>query len=131
MLRRVWNPGTVIVVAGILSVSCTSRETTPAKLDQPPAQTAAAPPAETSSSYDGSSTTAQPIPPYYPSAEAARPFPALVPAAYFHSVPLVERAYRAAAEIPGIVAQQPCYCYCDKFGHRSLLDCYASDHGAG
>ena len=71
------------------------------------------------------------IPPYHETAEAAKPFPPLVPAAYFHSTPLLERVYRAAAEIPDVVAQQPCYCYCDKFGHSSLLDCYASDHGAG
>jgi hypothetical protein len=30
-----------------------------------------------------------------------------------------------------VLAQQPCYCYCDGYGHGSLLDCYASYHGAG
>ncbi len=70
------------------------------------------------------------VPPYHESAAAARPFPRLVPAGYFRN-PIVARAYEIAAEIPEVVAQQPCYCRCDKFGHRSLLDCYASDHGAG
>ncbi len=70
------------------------------------------------------------VPPYHESAAAARPFPRLVPAAYFRN-PIVARAYEVAAEIPEVIAQQPCYCKCDKFGHRSLLDCYASDHGAG
>ena len=71
------------------------------------------------------------IPPYYTSVDAAQPFPKLIPAAYYHRYPLVERAYKDAAEIPGVVAQQPCYCYCDRVGHHSLLDCYASNHAAG
>lgn len=70
------------------------------------------------------------IPPFYESEEAAKPFPATLPPAYFRN-PFVARAYRVAKQIPGVLAQQPCYCYCDKFDHRSLLDCYASDHGAG
>ena len=77
-------------------------------------------------------TQTQPtVPPYYESADAAKPFPQLLPAGYFQRTPLVERAYRVAAEMPGVLAQQPCYCYCDKFGHHSLLDCYASNHAAG
>jgi hypothetical protein len=71
------------------------------------------------------------VPPFYASADAAKPYPQLVPAGYFQRTPLAERAYRVAAEIPGVLAQQPCYCYCDRFGHHSLLDCYASDHAAG
>jgi hypothetical protein len=54
-----------------------------------------------------------------------------VPASVFRDYPAVARAYQIASQIPGVIAQQPCFCYCDKFGHRSLLDCYASDHGAG
>jgi hypothetical protein len=71
------------------------------------------------------------MPPYFESAEAAKPFPALVPAAYFSRTPVVARAYEIANEIPQVLAQQPCYCYCDKSGHRSLLDCYTTDHAAG
>lgn len=71
------------------------------------------------------------VPPYYKTADAARPFPSLVPAAYYRSTPLAAKAYQIASEIPEVLAQQPCYCYCDRYGHRSLLDCYASDHGAG
>ena len=73
----------------------------------------------------------KPTPPFHKSAEAAKPFPKLLPAAYFRQYPLVVRAYEIAAAIPEVLAQQPCYCYCDRFGHGSLLDCYASDHGAG
>ena len=39
-------------------------------------------------------------------------------------------SYRFAVAQPRLLAQLPCYCNCGVFGHGSLLDCYASDHGA-
>jgi hypothetical protein len=95
-----------------------------------PSSSAAEQPA-TAAEAPSAVTAESATPPYYESAEAAKPFPPLVPARYYSRYPLVEQAYRIAAEIPGVLAQQPCYCYCDKVGHRSLLDCYTSDHGAG
>lgn len=71
------------------------------------------------------------VPPHHESAKAARPHPKLLPASHFREYPVVARAYRFAAEIPDVIAQQPCYCSCDDVGHRSLLDCFASNHGAG
>ena len=75
--------------------------------------------------------TVRPSPPFHRNPEDAKPFPRLVPASYYRSQPLVARAYRIAAAMPEVLAQQPCYCYCDQVGHGSLLDCYASAHGAG
>lgn len=73
-----------------------------------------------------------PIPAYHRSEKEAKPFPALLPASQFQKNPVIARAYEIAHEIPGVLAQQPCYCYCDKrFGHTSLLDCFASTHTAG
>jgi hypothetical protein len=44
----------------------------------------------------------------------------------------VREAYKAAEEIPDILAGLACYCGCDKsHGHRNLLDCFVDDHGAG
>ena len=41
------------------------------------------------------------------------------------------RAYQAAAKIPGVFHQLPCYCYCDRHaGHSSLRTCFESEHGA-
>ncbi len=40
----------------------------------------------------------------------------------------VREAYQTAKEIPGVLAQQPCYCYCQRKGHRGLLDCFKTDH---
>lgn len=42
-----------------------------------------------------------------------------------------QEAYRIAREAPQLIAQLPCYCYCDRgFGHKSLHSCYVDDHAA-
>jgi hypothetical protein len=39
-------------------------------------------------------------------------------------------AYTVASEIETILYQQPCQCLCGKYsGHKSLLDCFTSEHG--
>jgi hypothetical protein len=40
------------------------------------------------------------------------------------------RAYELAAKIPNVIYQQPCYCYCDRMGHKSLHSCFEKSHGA-
>jgi hypothetical protein len=50
----------------------------------------------------------------------------------FFPEPVVQNAYAIAAKIKKTLYQQPCYCHCDRSqGHGSLLDCFASKHGAG
>lgn len=45
--------------------------------------------------------------------------------------PFQAHAYELAAKIPGILYQQPCYCYCDRgMGHNSLRSCFEGTHGA-
>jgi len=39
-------------------------------------------------------------------------------------------AYELAAKIERVIYQQPCYCYCDRMGHKSLHSCYEDTHGA-
>jgi hypothetical protein len=40
-------------------------------------------------------------------------------------------AYQAAKSIPQLLAQLPCYCYCDRgMGHKSLHSCFQDDHAA-
>lgn len=70
------------------------------------------------------------VPPYYSSAEAGKPFPQLLPASVFGD-PVVRRAYEIAHEIPEVLVQQPCYCWCERMGHGSLLSCFSSQHGGG
>src|SRR6266851_2272897 len=44
---------------------------------------------------------------------------------------LNRNVYSLAAKIKPVLYQQPCYCYCDRsVGHKSLLDCFASEHGS-
>ena len=42
-----------------------------------------------------------------------------------------QQAYQIAREIPEILAQIPCFCECEAYGHENLLDCFIDDHGAG
>jgi hypothetical protein len=44
--------------------------------------------------------------------------------------PMQKKAYVLAAKIPDVIYQQPCYCYCDRIGHKSLHSCYESTHAA-
>jgi hypothetical protein len=37
-------------------------------------------------------------------------------------------AYQVAQQKPTLLAQLPCFCYCDRLGHGSLHDCYVSTH---
>ena len=44
--------------------------------------------------------------------------------------PYQVHAYELAEKIPAVLRQLPCYCYCDKMGHKSLRTCYETTHGA-
>lgn len=44
--------------------------------------------------------------------------------------PFQSRSYELAAKIPNVLYQQPCFCYCDRMGHKSLRSCFESTHGA-
>ncbi len=70
------------------------------------------------------------VPHFHARLEDALPLPKILPASQFR-IPIVAKAYRVAARIPEVLAQQPCYCWCDKIGHGSLVDCFATEHGAG
>lgn len=62
-------------------------------------------------------------------ATTAATLPTPLPADRFQG--RVREAYKAAAEIPDVLAGVTCYCGCDKSqGHRNLLDCFVDDHGA-
>jgi hypothetical protein len=67
------------------------------------------------------------VPVYFKRVENARPFPQALDPAQFQ-IASVREGYSVAKEIPDVLAQQPCYCYCQRQGHRSLLDCFASLH---
>jgi hypothetical protein len=42
-----------------------------------------------------------------------------------------QEAYLVVQKAPQLIAQLPCYCYCDRgFGHKSLHSCFVDDHAA-
>jgi hypothetical protein len=50
----------------------------------------------------------------------------------YASAPAISSTYTMAAAIPNVLDGLFCYCDCAaNFGHRSLLTCFESDHGAG
>jgi Protein of unknown function with PCYCGC motif len=66
------------------------------------------------------------IPPYFENPDAAGTLPPMLNLA---AVPAqAQPAYKAAQANQRLMTQLPCFCYCDRFGHRSLYDCYAGDH---
>lgn len=70
------------------------------------------------------------VPAFIGNVAEARPLPAVLDPRQF-SDPAVVKAYTYAGKYPEIFAQQPCYCYCDTGeGHKGLLDCFATTHGA-
>ena len=78
---------------------------------------------------DHAATTSS-VPAHFSNVADARPLPAVLDPKQFSQLSVV-KAYSFAKEIPEIFSQQPCYCNCDaSFGHRSLLDCFATNHGA-
>lgn len=55
----------------------------------------------------------------------------IVPAERYAADPSVARVYTMARQIPNVLDGLFCYCECARnFGHRSLLSCFESDHGA-
>jgi hypothetical protein len=70
------------------------------------------------------------VPPFHEDVNEATPFPETLSPSLFDN-PVISQAYQVAGEIPEVLVQQPCYCFCQGHGHGSLLDCYTDYHGAG
>ena len=55
----------------------------------------------------------------------------VVDAERYADTPDIQVVYRQAAEVASVLDGIFCYCMCARtFGHYSLLECFASDHGA-
>jgi hypothetical protein len=94
---------------------------------------AASPATATSHNHDATpaaTEVAQNIPHYYDDPEKAKPFPKTLDPDSMKTA-AAKQAYAAARRIPEVLAQQPCYCFCDRgFGHGSLLHCHIDNHSA-
>jgi hypothetical protein len=56
----------------------------------------------------------------------------VMPASFFADNPRVLKTYQLARQIPGTLDGIYCHCHCkEEMGHRSLLTCFQSQHGAG
>lgn len=71
------------------------------------------------------------VPHYFEDPNKAKPFPKTLEPSKFTDK-AAQIAYAAAKRIPEVLAQQPCYCWCDEgHGHGSLLHCHIDSHSAG
>ena len=67
-----------------------------------------------------------------PRSDAASMSETVMPASFFTDNPRVLRTYQLAREIPATLDGIYCNCHCkEDAGHRSLLTCFQSQHGAG
>ena len=81
-------------------------------------------------SQPATSATTEPVPAFHPQPPSGRLPPTMEPSIF--SDKLIFNAYVVAGRVKKVLYQQPCYCHCDRSnGHGSLLDCFASRHGAG
>jgi hypothetical protein len=92
-----------------------------------PQHAASYPPLETYMPQVGAD---EPVPAYHVQAPQGE-LPATMNPELFTD-PVVQNAYTVAAKVKKTLYREPCYCHCDRSqGHTSLLDCFASKHGAG
>ena len=48
----------------------------------------------------------------------------------YFQYPFQVRAYELASQLSSELHQMPCYCYCDRIGHKSLRTCYETTHAS-
>jgi uncharacterized protein with PCYCGC motif len=108
-----------IAVAGAAAFACSSHDSRPA------ANTNAA----HSSEHPSPAAQDKSVPAHYQTEPARISLaPTLDPEGFTGKT---KEAYRVVRENPQLIAQLPCYCYCDRgFGHKSLQSCYVDDHAA-
>lgn len=82
-----------------------------------------------SADHSSPSTKAKSIPAHYETEPSRNNLaPTLEPEQFTGKT---REAYGVVREVPQLIAQLPCYCYCDRgFGHKSLQSCYVDDHAA-
>src|ERR1700681_1639825 len=103
-----------------------------------PAQAAAAPvlPPEASANAGPAPAVAVPVPDPQPAVvlgpHPQKDFPPLQLPAYplSRSPEMITAAYRFAAEHPEILTYVPCFCGCERGGHRGNEDCFVQKRGA-
>lgn len=122
---------TVLLLSGCNSNAASSPAAAPASAPAHGGDHQAAHPTVPETTPATAATAAADVPHYYDDPEKAKPFPQTLDPTTFRD-PAAKAAYTTARRIPDVLAQQPCYCFCDQgFGHGSLLHCHKDDHSAG
>lgn len=117
---------TLVIIAvaliGLVAFALTRRQTRPA-------QTQNVAHSVEHSSAPASSAENKSVPAHYQTEPPASSLePTLAPEKFTGKA---QEAYRVARAAPQLIAQLPCYCYCDRgFGHKSLHSCFVDDHAA-
>lgn len=125
-MTRVSLAGVVCLLVALLLNGC-SQNTAPASA---PAASSAAAASHNHNATPAATEVAQNIPHYFEDPEQAKPFPKTLDPNTMKTA-ATKQAYATARRIPEVLAQQPCYCFCDRgFGHGSLLHCHIDNHSA-
>ena len=93
-----------------------------ARPDPDSADTTSQPPAQTLAPLDGPPANAK-FGPHKQAILPPLPFSGFPPA---RPVEVVTAAYKFAAEHPEVLAYVPCYCGCERSGHRGNDDCFVA-----
>ena len=116
-MKSVVGVAAIVIAAGAgIFMATRPTETQPSAKPAPPTQSAAQPPSDDTPQYAKFGPHKQealpPIP--FDGSPTARP------------PDVVRAAYLFAAEHPEILAYVPCYCGCERSGHRGNDDCFVS-----
>lgn len=116
-----------LVIIGVVVVGLAAFALT--RLQKRPAQTESAMHSAAHPSTPTSPAETKSVPAHYQTEPAASSLaPTLAPEKFTGKA---QEAYRVVRETPQLIAQLPCYCYCDRgFGHKSLHSCFVDDHAA-
>lgn len=119
----------VVTLTSLLAMACLAGACSDSTGSGPQATPTASPDAH--SEHAAAATMTPRIPAYRAKPIDRRSLPVTLDPSNF-TTSYIAHSYRVAKEIPEVLAEQPCYCYCDAgFGHGSLLDCHVDDHSAG
>lgn len=109
-----------IAVVALAAFALTRRQERPAQTEDP---------AHSAEHTTPASADAKSIPAHYETEPPRIALAATLDPAKFNGK--TRDAYRIVREAPQLIAQLPCYCYCDRgFGHKSLHSCFVDDHAA-
>jgi hypothetical protein len=114
-----------LVVIAIVTVALLVGNEKPQTLPEAPKPVTSIPQKETPVASTETKSADFKMPPFHTNLENVT-LPAIKDPSTVH--PAAKASYVVAQNDPQLIAQLPCFCYCERFGHTSLHDCFVSDH---